>query len=131
MILCDTGIIVAAINRHDRYHVMVMSRLKDFHSPLVTSWPCITEAMHLVGTSAHPTLLRQIERNAYRVTPPTQVDLLRACQLVRRYADAPMDFADASLVAAAETLGIHQILTLDGHFRAYLINDNTPFEILI
>ena len=39
-------------------------------------------------------------------------------------------FVDASVVVAAETLGTTRVLTLDRHFRAYLIHGNTPFEIL-
>jgi uncharacterized protein len=30
-----------------------------------------------------------------------------------RYANVPMDFADATLVLLAETLGAHDVLTLD------------------
>jgi len=47
-----------------------------------------------------------------------------------QYADAPMDFADASLVVAAENAGVDRILTFDRHFHAYQINGNIPFEVL-
>jgi hypothetical protein len=49
---------------------------------------------------------------------------------MEQYADTPMDFADASLVVAAEKLGITQILTFDRHFYAYRINGKTPFDVL-
>ena len=49
---------------------------------------------------------------------------------MRRYADARMDFADASLVAAAEILRISRILTFDRYFYAYRIHDMNPFEVL-
>ncbi|HZO91951.1 MAG TPA: hypothetical protein VFB38_26780 [Chthonomonadaceae bacterium] len=61
---------------------------------------------------------------------PARQDALRACALMRKYADTPMDFADASLVVAAEVLNLTRILTLDGHFFAYRIHDRTPFEVL-
>jgi predicted nucleic acid-binding protein len=41
-----------------------------------------------------------------------------------------MDFADASLVTAAERLSLRGIFTLDRHFRAYRIEDRQAFEIL-
>ena len=41
-----------------------------------------------------------------------------------------MDFADASLVAAAEALNTNKIFTLDSDFNIYRINDKTPFEII-
>ena len=44
---------------------------------------------------------------------------LRTRQLMSKYADAPMGFADASLVAIAESLNIRTIFTLDTHFRIY------------
>jgi predicted nucleic acid-binding protein len=49
--------------------------------------------------------------------------------LMRRYKDTPMDMADASLVAAAETLLVNRIFTLDKHFYAYRLADNTAFEV--
>jgi predicted nucleic acid-binding protein len=55
---------------------------------------------------------------------------LRMHHLMRQYADSPMDFADASLVSAAEELGLRQIFTLDGHFRAYRILGRDTFEVV-
>ncbi len=49
---------------------------------------------------------------------------------LRSYADIPMDFADASLVVAAETLNIRQILSLDHHFYAYRTHGRIPFEVM-
>ena len=51
-----------------------------------------------------------------------------------RYADHPMDLADASLVAAAETLGIRRVFTLDrddfATYRAQRGHLHEPFEIV-
>jgi len=41
-----------------------------------------------------------------------------------------MDLADASLVAAAEYLGLHQIFTLDSDFYVYRINDTDGFQVI-
>jgi predicted nucleic acid-binding protein len=40
-------------------------------------------------------------------------DLQRASELLTVYADAKLDFADATIVAMAERLGVETILTLD------------------
>jgi predicted nucleic acid-binding protein len=45
------------------------------------------------------------------------------------YRDLPCDLADASLIAAAETLGLRQIFTLDRHFYAYRLADNTAIDL--
>lgn len=41
-----------------------------------------------------------------------------------------MDLADASLVTAAERIGTTRVFTVDGHFRAYRIEDRHAFEVL-
>jgi predicted nucleic acid-binding protein len=58
-------------------------------------------------------------------------ELRRMRELMFKYRDLPMDLADASLVAAAESLGTQRILTLDRHFHAYRVDDRQPFEILV
>lgn len=49
---------------------------------------------------------------------------------MEQYADAPMDFADVSLVVAAEKFALTKIWTFDSHFHAYRIHGKTPFNIL-
>lgn len=51
-------------------------------------------------------------------------------KLMDIYSDTPMDFADASLVAAARTDESRRIFTLDSHFYAYLTEDGKPFEVI-
>jgi predicted nucleic acid-binding protein len=46
-------------------------------------------------------------------------DLLRIIDLTRKYSDLPMDFADATLVIAAERTGIHTIISIDSDFDIY------------
>ena len=47
-----------------------------------------------------------------------------------KYADLPMDLADATLVALAEERGQRRIFTLDSDFRVYRINGRGRFETL-
>jgi len=49
---------------------------------------------------------------------------------MEKYSDIPMDLADASLVAAAESLGLRRVFTLDSDFRVYRIGGSTPFEVV-
>lgn len=60
----------------------------------------------------------------------TESDLYRMSILMDKYQDTPMDFADASLVAAAENLKTNRIFTLDSDFRVYRINGRESFEII-
>jgi predicted nucleic acid-binding protein len=48
------------------------------------------------------------------------------------YADAPMDFADATLVLATDFFGIGDIVTLDQRgFRTFRYGRNKPFRLLL
>lgn len=128
--LCDTGIIVAAINSADQHHTQALQILENLHTPLYTTWACMTEAMYLVGIIGQEKLRKQIEAGVFRFYNAAQADALRVCILMRQYHDIPMDFADASLVVAAENLNLSLILTLDSHFYAYRIHGKIPFEVL-
>ena len=48
-----------------------------------------------------------------------------------KYADQPMDYADATLVALAEDLGTDRIFTLDlRDFSVFRIDGVRPFQLL-
>jgi predicted nucleic acid-binding protein len=55
---------------------------------------------------------------------------VRMRALMEQYHDRPMDLADASLVAAAETRGDRRIFTIDGDFYIYQWNGQEPFEVI-
>ena len=49
-----------------------------------------------------------------------QSNIKRVIDLTRKYSDRPMDFADATLVIAAEERGIRQIISIDSDiYRLY------------
>ena len=49
---------------------------------------------------------------------------------MEKYKDTPMDLADASLVAAAERLGLTRIFTVDSDFYVYRLADGTALEVV-
>ena len=48
---------------------------------------------------------------------------------MEKYQDIPMDLADASLVAAAESHNLRRIFTLDSDFYVYRLHDKDAFEV--
>lgn len=61
----------------------------------------------------------------------TDADLPALEALMHRYADRPMDFADATLVHIAEREGLRTILTVDhSDFETYRIGRRAKFRIL-
>ena len=75
-----------------------------------------------------------IRHGGLGVRPLDDRGLGRCFELMVRYADLPMDFADASIVAAAEQTRSDKVFTLDGRgFTAYRIRRGyqmIPFTII-
>ena len=115
-VLVDTGPLVAFLSRRDAEHVRCVTAWKQ-QGPLLTVWPVVTEAMHLLAFSraAQDALGELIER-AVEVAPLDRGDLPRVRTLMTRYANLPLDFADACLVRTAERLGIGTVFSLDHDF---------------
>ena len=128
MILTDTGPLVALLNRNDPYHAAAAQATVDNpDSSLVTTWPCLTEAMHLLGRAGgfhgQETLWRLIGAGELTVRDAGPDEIERMAELMQIYRDLPMDLADASVVAAAEATGERTVFTFDGHFRIYRLRD--------
>jgi len=50
MTLTDTGPLVALLDKDDSYHAACVAAAKHLpFGPLLTTWPCFTEAMYLLG----------------------------------------------------------------------------------
>ena len=80
----------------------------------MTSWPVLTEVFHFLDRPVGRTLLWDfVLSDAVRVEEVLKSDLGRMRVLMEKYADLPMDFADASLVALAERLKVFRVFTLD------------------
>jgi uncharacterized protein len=133
--LCDTGPLVALIDRDDQDHRRCVAALGKLPAKrLVTTWPCLTEAMHLLkragGLSAQDQLWGYVADGPVSLHLPALDEWERMRRLMRQYGDAPMDIADASLVTAAERLNVNRVFTLDRHFRAYRIGGARAFEVV-
>lgn len=78
---------------------------------------CVTEVAHLVSTRldsiAEAKLIADLAAGSLIVAQLDAADLLRIVELIVTYRDLPLGTVDASIVAAAERLGITRIATLD------------------
>jgi uncharacterized protein len=132
--LTDTGPLVALLDRRQAAHKDCVEVYESVDLPLVTTWPCFSEAMHILGRlggwHAQSMLWGFVEERGLAVHPPRPEETGRMYSLMEKYSDTPMDLADASLVATAETLGLRRIFTLDNDFRVYRANDRDAFEIV-
>ena len=135
MTLTDTGPLVALINTADQHHAWCAAALAALPAePLLTTWPCFTEAMHLLwrdGGYRHQAALWDIYRDGRLLLYElTAAEILRMTQLMEQYRDTPMALADASLVAAAERLGLRRVFTVDGQFYVYRLGDGSALAVV-
>ena len=135
MVLADTGYWLALANRRDRWHERAVAAGRRVAEPLVVTWPVITETCHLLlsrlGVQAETRFIEQVARNV-ELHELGKAHLGTIQALMEKYADLPMDLADASLVVAATELGDGRILTTDQRdFNAYRWKNTKPFHNLL
>jgi uncharacterized protein len=110
-----------------------VAALRRVHRPLLTTWPVVTEAMHLLaraGWRAQRVLWDLVLSDEVELVDLDSSDLMRTRALMEKYRDLPMDLADATLVVLAERRQIRQVLTLDGDFRVYRTAARGALEVL-
>jgi uncharacterized protein len=131
--LCDTGPLVALLDRSDADHARCVAALATLND-LRTTWPCLTEAMNLLGQEgglfAQDQLWGFVADGLVSLHVPADDEWERMRTLMRKYGDSPMDLADASIVTAAERLNVRRVFTLDRHFRAYRLKSGQAFDIV-
>jgi hypothetical protein len=133
MILVDAGPLVALVDADDQHHTPCMRALSAMDEPLATVWPAFTEAMYLLRDLARgqDAVWEMIERGAVQVLPLGMADVARMRALMRKYADLPMDVADAALVTVAEREGVRTVFTVDrGDFSVYRLHGRTRMTVL-
>jgi predicted nucleic acid-binding protein len=120
-VLLDTGPLVAVLDARDQWHQRCAQAFPELVHRCVTTEAVVTEACHLAirGGRAWAPLefllaaripIIGIETGGHR----------RTRVLMERYGALPMDYADATLCAAAEGLRISTVFTLDRRgFSAY------------
>jgi uncharacterized protein len=119
MILCDTGALIAMVDRSDKHH----NAVKVFESEdLLVPTTVLCEVDYFLtkylGENAAKSFLEAVSTNN-ELLVFDETDLTRVNQIRREYDDLPLGFVDASLIALAERYRIRQILTIDRkHFSA-------------
>ena len=133
VVLVDTGPLVALLDPSDRARERCRSYLDQLNrAELVTTEAVITEAEYLLDFSvqAQETLMHLLATGKPRVEPIATTDRTRIAGLMNRYANLPMDYADATLVVIAERLSAPRIFTLDRRdFGVYRVG-RRRFEIV-
>ena len=102
--------------------------------PMLTTWPCFTEATYLLGAVGgyryQASLWTLYTADRLHIHSFSSAEIERMYKLMDQYKDTPMDLADASLVAVAESLNIQQIFSIDSHFYIYRLLNNTVLQVI-
>ena len=131
-ILVDSGPLIALFDASDAYHKGAVEFLKTNPYSLVTTLASITEVLYLLdfNNNAQLDFLKWVYRGGVEIFPIENNDMKRIKELMEKYQDVPMDFADACLVYAAERLKLDEIVTIDKDFLIYRIGKRKKFKVI-
>jgi predicted nucleic acid-binding protein len=131
-LLLDTGPLVALLHQDDQDHQSCLEVFEQFRGVILTTEAVLTEATYLLARvrGAQHMCLEFFIRGGALLVPMTRRSLQRCQMLMEKYADVPMDLADATLVTLAEDTDVSDVFTLDRRgFGAYRIGRNKAFCI--
>jgi len=128
-IIVDSGPLIALFDADDHYYRRALEFIRQNRAKLVSTMAVVTEAMYVLeeSLSARKNLLAWIHNGGLTLIEPEGHDWERISQLIEKYADLPMDFADAVVVALSERLATHHVATVDRHFTIYRYHGRTKF----
>ena len=131
--ILDTGPLVAAFRRPedgDPVTPWAAKLLRSLPYPLFTCDAVLTEAAHFLRSPAR--LLEAVRRGLLVSRFDTQSAAPRLAELVRKYADRPMDFADACLVYLSEQTKDSKVVTIDrADFTVYRRHGREAIPLLL
>ncbi|MBM9546645.1 PIN domain-containing protein [Leptospira sp. 201903074] len=130
--IIDTGPIVAFFDESDNYCLQCRSFLKNFKGRLYTSLAVVTEVSYLLSDNKRiqKAFIEWIDNNAISILNQDNEQFSSILFFMDKYADRPMDFADASLMTISETYEIQNIFTLDSDFRFYKSRKGKSLKII-
>jgi predicted nucleic acid-binding protein len=132
-ILLDTGAWYAILDRREQAHSQCVAVLQAATNRLFSTEAVLTEMLWLVeGLREGPRKCAEfVRRGVVTLVPISAETLGRAVELMEKYRNVPMDFADATLVTLGEDLGLDRVFTLDRRgFGIYRLHGRRPFHIL-
>jgi len=128
--LVDTGPLVSAFARREtKFKRWAEDVLSSLTVPLVTCEAVITEACHMLGSGDR--ILEAVERKLIVCPFDLAGNIGQVRWFMRKYADQPMDLADACLVQLYGTYreGTARIVTLDRNdFMVYRTHSGRRIE---
>jgi predicted nucleic acid-binding protein len=115
VITLDSSGLFALLDHRNAEHAIAMNTLESERGPHIVPVPILAEIAYMVETRLHTRVLDaflgDLDSGAFVLDCCTD-DVPDVQRLVRRYADLPLGFADACVIACAERNG-GRVLSLD------------------
>ena len=132
-LLLDTGALVSLLDRSQTHHTACRRVFADWTGSVVSTEAVLTEATHLLARvrGGPAACVDFFLAGGAVIIPSSSNSLRRVKALLDKYADLPIDFADATLVALGEELDISVVFTTDRtDFSVYRLGGRKSFRIL-
>jgi predicted nucleic acid-binding protein len=131
-VLLDTGVIVALLDRSERFHEACAKAIRELGSPLITCEAVIAESCYLLRNlaGAAEAVTENVAAGIFQIPFQLSAEASVIKQILRKYRDRKIDLADACLIRLADEFETADILTLDQDFAVYRRSRNKTFRIL-
>lgn len=134
-VIADTGALYALIDRSDAWHERVRTWWERNRHPVIVPSSVLPEICYLlqtrIGAHAELAFMRAVASSEFAIESLDASDLARIPDVMHAYADLPLGFVDASVVAIGERLEVRDVLTTDRrHFGAVRPRHVQGFQLL-
>ena len=131
--IIDTGPWVALIDRSESRHTECVKWLREFSGRLYSTEAVLTEVLYLLNFSitAQCAALDFVLESVVDIVPANTTSLKKTKNLMKKYADLTMDYADATIVCLATETGMQNVVTFDRKdFAIYKLPKKQSFMIM-
>lgn len=132
-VIIDAGPLVALTNERGQYHAWTRQESVKLKAPFLTCDAVLSEAWFLLRTlpKAQEKMLSLMQKGLIQSQFNSAPETVTLTELLRKYANVPMSFADASLVRMSELVQDCLIFTTDSDFTIYRRNRNETIPLII
>ncbi len=117
MVVADTGALYALVDRSDKWHSAVVAWWGTRAGLVIVPAPVLPELCYLLqtrlGPRAEQAFLGAVAAGEFDIEALEADDYARVAALTSAYADLPLGFTDAAVIAVAERIGTRDVLTTD------------------
>lgn len=120
-VILDAGPLVAYFDPGETHHEWCVQQFDRIKPPLLSCEAALAEAVYIIRSNGGRTkrILDFLRDGIIEVPFQLAMEAEAVAMLMGRYADLPMDMADACLVRMAEKRNDVRVFTLDGDFKIY------------